>query len=120
MKRTGPTNPQLNVLISDLQKLSATENVNIWSRVAKDLSRPARIRRETNLHSISRNTSKDDVIVVPGKVLSDGELKHNIIVAAFKFSNSAKEKITKAGGKAIEIAQLMKDNPKGSKVKIIG
>ena len=40
--------------------------------------------------------SKNDLI----KVLGDGELKSAITVHAHKFSKSAQEKITKAGGKA--------------------
>jgi len=35
----------------------------------------------------------------PVKILGDGELKSAIIVQAHKFSKSAQEKITKAGGK---------------------
>jgi large subunit ribosomal protein L15 len=34
------------------------------------------------------------------KVLGDGELKNSLIVQAHKFSKSAEEKITRAGGKA--------------------
>ena len=40
--------------------------------------------------------SKNDLI----KVLGDGELKSALTVQAHKFSKSAEEKITKAGGKA--------------------
>ena len=40
---------------------------------------------------------KDGALV---KVLGDGELKKKVNVQAHKFSKSAQEKITKAGGKA--------------------
>jgi large subunit ribosomal protein L15 len=40
----------------------------------------------------------------PVKILGDGELKTAITVSAHKFSKSAQEKITKAGGK-IEVLQ---------------
>ncbi len=43
-----------------------------------------------------RLAGKNDLI----KVLGDGELKGAITVQAHKFSKSAQEKITKAGGKA--------------------
>jgi large subunit ribosomal protein L15 len=43
-----------------------------------------------------RLASKNDLI----KVLGDGELKSALTVQAHKFSKSAMEKITKAGGKA--------------------
>ncbi|HEV2469252.1 MAG TPA: 50S ribosomal protein L15 [Candidatus Sulfotelmatobacter sp.] len=40
----------------------------------------------------------------PVKILGDGELKSAITVSAHKFSKSAQEKITKAGGK-VEVLQ---------------
>lgn len=50
----------------------------------------------------------------PVKVLGDGELKSAIIVHAHKFSKSAEEKITKAGGK-IEVIAEKKAKPEGKK-----
>lgn len=120
MKRTGPTNEELKEIITKLYQASSSSGISIWQRVASDLERPSRIRRIVNIHRIQRNTKENDIIVVPGKVLSDGDLDHKVIVAAFKFSENAKEKINNAGGKAISILELLKDNSKGSKVKIIG
>ena len=50
----------------------------------------------------------------PVKVLGDGELKSAITVHAHKFSKSAEEKITKAGGKTEVIAEK-KAKPEGKK-----
>ncbi len=63
---------------------------------------------------------KGETVVVPGKVLGDGSLDHKLEIAAFKFTQSAKEKIKKAGGKFMSISELIKKNPKGSNVRIIG
>jgi len=41
---------------------------------------------------------------LPLKILGDGEIKKAITIKANAFSKSAKEKIEKAGGKAIEVA----------------
>ena len=41
---------------------------------------------------------------LPVKILGDGELKVALTVSAHKFSKSAQEKITKAGGK-VEVLQ---------------
>jgi large subunit ribosomal protein L18e len=84
----------------------------------KELSRATRQRRAVNISRINRYTKSGDTIVVPGKVLSAGELKHAVTVAAWKFSKQAEEKIRKAKGKAISIPELMK--MKTRKVKIIG
>jgi large subunit ribosomal protein L15 len=46
---------------------------------------------------VKAGLAKDGALV---KVLGDGELKKKINVQAHKFSKSAQEKITKAGGKA--------------------
>ena len=48
-----------------------------------------------------------------------GDLTKKITVAAYQFSESAEEKINKVG-KAISIRELMKENPKGKRIRIIG
>ncbi|MFP4112557.1 MAG: 50S ribosomal protein L18e [Candidatus Woesearchaeota archaeon] len=119
MKMTYTTNINLRKLVDELKKKSAEENVKIWKRIATDLERPTRIRRLVNISKLNRFTKKDDVIVVPGKVLGSGDIDHSVTVAAFTFSEQAKEKINKMG-KAISLAELLKKNPKGKNVKIMG
>jgi len=115
-KRTGPTNLELQNLIKSLKKLSTKEEVNIWKRIAKDLEKPTRQRRKVNLYKIDKHTREGEIAIVPGKVLSLGELNKKITVAAYQFSDAAKKKIEKS----ISITELMKSNPKGKKVRIIG
>ena len=117
--RTGPTNPITKKLIADLRSLSTKEKVKLWSRLADDLSKSTRQRREVNLYRINDNVKDNEIVVVPGKVLSEGNLDKKITVAAFNFSSQAKEKINKIG-KAISLQQLIKDNPKGKNIRIIG
>lgn len=120
MKRTGPTNKHLRILIQELCKLSSIQDVRIWKAIAKDLSKPTRQKVIVNLFKIDQLTKDDEVIIVPGKVLGSGELNHKLIVSAYNFSKSAKDKIEQCGGKALSINELIKQNPKGSKVRIIG
>ena len=119
VKRTGPTNLELKNLIKSLRKLSTGEKVNIWKRIAKDLEKSTRQRRKVNIYKIDKYTQQDETAIVPGNVLSMGELTKKITIAAYRFSESAKNKINKMG-KAISIQELMKLNPKGKKVRIIG
>ena len=119
VKRTGPTNPMLRKLIEELKKKSLEENVRIWKRIAEILERPTRRRVEINLKHIEREARDGDTIIVPGVVLSDGELKKKVTIAAWRFSAKAKEKIEKAGARAISIEDLIKENPKGSNVRIM-
>ncbi|MBS3168366.1 50S ribosomal protein L18e [Candidatus Woesearchaeota archaeon] len=118
-KRTGPTNLALKKLIADLKSLGTKENVPLWKRVANDLEKSTRQRRDVNVYKIDKYTKEGEIAIVPGKVLSEGELTKKITVASYKFSESAKEKINKTG-KAISIRELMNTNPKGKKVRILG
>ena len=119
VKRTGPSTLELQKLIIDLRKLASKQNVKLWKRIAYELSKPTRIRREVNLYKINKYTRQGETALVPGKVLSLGSLDKKITIAAYKFSNEAKEKINKVG-KAITIKELIKENPKGENVRIIG
>lgn len=119
VKRTGPTTLSLQNLIKELSVLGNKENTPLWKRVSKELNKPTRIRRSVNIDRIQKYTREGEIALVPGKVLSDGELTKKLTVAAYQFSEKAKEKINKVG-KAITIKQLMTENPKGKKVRIIG
>jgi len=112
-------NQQLNTLIAQLKKTSIEQDVGLWKRLAADLEKPTKQRRVVNLSRIEKCSKDNEVVVVPGKVLSMGELNKKVTVAAFNFSAEAYQKINKVG-KAMTIDELVKKNPKGSNVKIIG
>jgi len=118
MKRTGPTNFQLNNLIKELRIKS--KEANLWKRVANDLEKPTRQRRIVNLSKIDRCTKENEVIVIPGKVLGSGLLNHKLTIAAYSFSESALDKLKKIDAKALLIEDFVKESIKGKKVRIIG
>ncbi|MGB9959580.1 MAG: 50S ribosomal protein L18e [Candidatus Bathyarchaeales archaeon] len=120
MKKAETTNPQLIELINFLKKHSRESKAEIWESIAESLEKPRRKRIAVNISRLNRFTEKNDVVAVPGKVLGAGEINHPITVAAFTFSEKAKEKITKAKGKCLSLSELAKKNPKGSNIKIIG
>ncbi len=120
MRVTFSPNEHLQNLIAELRRVANKEKVMIWKRIAADLSKPSRQRREINLTRINANTKDNDTIVVPSKVLSSGEIDHKVQVAPFSFSKNAKDKITRSKGAAISINELLKSNPKGNKIRIIG
>jgi len=88
--------------------------------VADHLSSSRRRRITVNVSHLNRCTQKSETVVVPGKVLAAGKIDHPVNVAAFAFSEQARAKILKAMGKCLSISDLMKKNPKGVNVKIIG
>ncbi len=91
-----------------------------WLRVADDLEKPTRQRREVNLSRLERVTSSDEVIVVPGKVLGSGVLSHSVTIAAWSFSDGARKRIEIAKGTCLSISQLLKKQPDAKNVRIIG
>jgi large subunit ribosomal protein L18e len=113
-------NPGRLELIRELESVAKESGSRIWSAVARELSNVRRNRRQVNVHKIGLHTGAGDVVVVPGKVLGDGNLKHKVDVAAFRFTEGAERKIKASGGKVMSILELVKSNPKGSKVKLMG
>lgn len=119
VKRTGPTNPYLRQLIDELKKKSLELKAPIWRDTAEKLSKSTRRRVEVNLSDIDRNVTDGETVIVPGVVLSSGNLTKKVNIAAWRFSKSAERKIKSSNGKIMAIEELVKENPKGSNVKII-
>lgn len=114
-----PTNPELLEIIRFL-KVQARENkAKVWAVTAESLSRPRNGRAVCNLNHISRASERDALVLVPGKVLAAGYIKHPVTVGAFQFSQAAKTKIEQAGGKCIAIKDFVSKYPKGSNVLIL-
>jgi large subunit ribosomal protein L18e len=118
VKRTGPTNAHMQQEIERLRKLAKENQTAIWADVAEKLANSRRSRVEVNVGRIERNANNGDVIIVPGVVLAAGEIAKPVSVAAWKFSAGAGKKIKDAGGKCMTIDELVKENPKGSGVRI--
>jgi large subunit ribosomal protein L18e len=120
VKKAKTTNPELIEQIRFLKRQSRENKVKVWRDIAEKLAKPNRNRVAVNLSRLNRYTSKNETAVVPGKVLGAGEMNHPITIAAFAYSEKAKEKIKAVNGKCLSFSDLIKKNPKGSNVKIIG
>lgn len=112
-------NQQLQSLIVELKKTSIEKDVKLWKRIASELEGPTNKRRAVNLSKIDRYAKANETVIVPGKVLSMGDLSKKVTIAAYNFSNTAREKINSSGSKAITIYDLLKNNPKANRVRII-
>ncbi|MGV8151360.1 MAG: 50S ribosomal protein L18e [Candidatus Woesearchaeota archaeon] len=112
-------NEKLKALISSLKKQSIEQKTNLWKRIALELERPTRQHRIVNLSKIDKYSNDNDVIIIPGKLLSGGQLSKKITIVAYSYSRSVVEKV---GGKAsiLSIEEAMKKYPKGNNLKIIG
>ena len=120
MKKTKATNPELIKLADFLKKQSRENKARIWRDFAEHLVKPRRQRVAVNVSHLNRYTQRNETVAVPGKVLGAGEINHALTVAAFSFSETAKKKIKAKKGKCVSLFDLVKKNPKGSKIKIMG
>ena len=118
MRRGEKTDPRITRLIEELKRNSREQDVPLWRDLAKRLEKPRRQYAAVNLSRINRYSAEHDTVVVPGKVLSAGQLEKQVTIAALKFSKKASEKIG-AQGKCLSIEELLAVNPKGSGVKIL-
>lgn len=113
-------NTQITLLIQELKKESSKQKMPLWKRIASDLEKPTRQRRIVNLSKINRYCKENDIVIVPGKVLGTGELDKKLTIAAYKFSESATEKIKNAKGTSLELLELLQKKPDTKNIKIIG
>ena len=114
------SNPQLISLIHELKKTAINHDAPIWKDIALRLEKPLRNWPVVNLNRIDRYVHKNETAIIPGKVLSPGNLSKKISIAAWSFSDKSVEKIKKAGGTSLTIQELMKKNPKGKDIRIVG
>lgn len=112
-------NEKLKDLIISLKKQSIDQKTNLWKRIALELERPGRQHRVVNLTKIEHYANDNDVVIVPGKLLSGGELTKKVTIVAYAYSKKTAEKIN---GKAdvISIEDAMRKYPNGKNIKIIG
>ena len=113
------TNPRILRLLEALRKASRENDAKIWRDIAERLERPRRSYAEVNLSRINRYAEDGDTVLVPGKVLGAGRLEKRVTVAALAFSQKAFASIRESGGRCLTIEELMRENPKGSRIKIM-
>jgi len=90
-----------------------------WLPVASLLTGSRRNKISINLKELDENIEAGKMLVVPGKVLSVGELSKKTKIVALSFSGKAKEKIIKSGSEAINIFDEIKKNSKATGIKIV-
>ena len=107
------TNPELVKTIIEAKKKKN------WLEVASALSTPRSKRIDMNLNKINDEAKEGEIVVVAGKVLSQGELNKKVKVVALSFSSMAREKIKNAKGEALTILEEIKKNPEAKNVRFL-
>lgn len=114
------TNQVVIQMAKELKAASKKNNAPIWLKLADMALKPSRAKRVLNLGQIDKHVTDNDTVVVPGKVLGTGSISHKITLCSFSISTSGAKKVSQSGGKIVNFAQLIKNNPTGKGVKIIG
>ncbi len=112
-------NNELMETIKTLKAASRISGKQIWRALAEELDRPKRRRVAVNLSRISRHTGEGQIVAVPGKVLASGSLSHPVTVAAYDFSETAREKIRLAKGRALTLRELLEEGVEPSRITIL-
>ena len=102
-----------------VETLIATKKNSKWNEVASILSSPRRRKISLNLDEINKSAKAGDNILIPGKVLSEGEIEKKIRVIAFNFSEKAKEKLLRAKCEVSTILEEIKRNPEAKGFRIL-
>lgn len=102
-----------------VETILAAKKKEKWLRVAGILSGPRKKFASQNLEDIEKASKEKEIIVVPGKVLSQGEIKKKVKIAALGFSEKAKEKLEKEKITVSSILDEIKDNPEARGIRIL-
>ncbi len=113
-------NPILINTINKLKEAARSNGVGVWLASARMLERSRSRRVVVNIGKIAKYTKDGSKVIVPGKVLSDGNIDHKIILASFAISKMAAKKIKDAGGIILTIDEMINRYPDGKEVIIIG
>lgn len=102
-----------------VETIQAARKSPSWLKLAHILSGPTKNQASVNLSLIDKETKAGDTLIIPGKVLSQGELTKKLRLCALSFSSKALEKMKKTKSEAVSILEEIRKNPKAEGVKII-
>jgi len=107
------SNPKL------VETIIAAKKSKGWVEIAGIISSPRRNKISMNLEEIDKKTKEGDVVVVPGKILSQGDVGKKIKVIAVNFSEKAKEKLLTSKSEVSELLDEIKKNPEAKGIRIL-
>jgi|SRR3989338_1884761 len=107
------TNPEI------VETIKAANENSSWKQLAKVISSGSRKYASVNLSQIDKETKTGDTVIVPGKVLSSGDLSKKVRICALSISNSAREKLKKTKSEFALIKEEIKINKKAEGLKVI-
>jgi len=113
LRARNKTNPEVSETIS-----LALKNKN-WMHIAKLISSSTKQYSVVNLLYIDKNSSAGDTIIVPGKVLSKGNITKKIRICALSISKQAYEKLKESKSEFYTLSREISTNHKAEGIKIL-
>ena len=114
------SNSTLVKTILELKEASRKNEAPLWRSIANRLEGSSRNWPRVNVSKLEYNINKNGKAIIPGKLMGTGIVTKKMTVAAYSFTDSAKEKIQSAGGKCLTYNEMIKATPKGTNVTVIG
>ena len=108
---------KFNPSIIELVRL--TSKSSSWDKITKVLAGPTRQYPSFNLNQIDAKVSAGDTLIIPGKVLSQGDLTKKIKICALSISKTAREKLKISKSEFTPLIEEVKKNQKAEGVKIL-
>ena len=102
-----------------VETIIAAKKKDKWLEVAGVISSSRRNSIEINLNELESKVKDGELVVIPGKILSQGELTKKVKIVALKFSEKAREKLSKAKISCSTILEEIKVNPEAKGVRIL-
>ncbi|RMD67321.1 50S ribosomal protein L18e [Candidatus Pacearchaeota archaeon] len=90
-----------------------------WRDLSKKLAVARRKQLALNLDEINELAKDGDVVVVPGRVLSQGMITKKVKVCAFGFSKRAQEKLQEGKVEFAHVFEEIKTNPSAKNVRVL-
>jgi large subunit ribosomal protein L18e len=112
-------NPELARVIIELTKAAKTHKAPVWRAAAERLARPRHQVFPLNVGHLERLAAAKETILVPGKLLAEGNLTKPLTIGAVAYSSEARSKVHAAGGTALSISELVKSHPDGKGVRLL-
>lgn len=107
------TNPETSELLRLARKSKG------WAEIVKIVSGSTRKYSSVNLEQIDKESKAGDTIIVPGKVLSSGNLTKKVKICSLSISKDAKEKLKETKSEYSSLLDEIKSNSKATGIKII-
>jgi len=102
-----------------VETIIAAKKKESWLPLASILAGSRKNLVNLNLSEIEERVNDGETVIIPGKILSQGELNKKIKVSALGFSERAKEKLLKSGIQVSSIIEEIKSNPEGKEIKVL-